>query len=91
MISLFVSELILPSKDSDVLVSHEVADLDPLEDKSCRWAEGKEKGPEDSRTPRVLGDRSRLREWCAVSPLATLGPRGGASMSGMRGAVHALR
>ena len=43
------------SNDSDVLVRHELADLDPLEDKSCRWAEGKEKGPEDSRTPRILG------------------------------------
>jgi hypothetical protein len=45
----------LGRKDSDVLVAHERADLDPLGDKACRWAEGKEKGPEDSRTPRVLG------------------------------------
>lgn len=45
----------LRRKDSDVLVADVGADLDPLEDKSCRWAEGKEKGPEDSRTPRVLG------------------------------------
>lgn len=42
-------------EDFDVLVTHEQADLNPLEDKSCRWAEGKEKEPEDNRTPRVLG------------------------------------
>lgn len=54
-IELALAVACLRNKDSDVLVAHEGADLDPLEGKSCRWAEGKEKDPEDSRIPRVLG------------------------------------
>jgi hypothetical protein len=56
-VELALSVARLRGQDSYVLVSQEVADLDPLEDKSYQWAEGKEKGPEDSRTQAYLAHR----------------------------------